>query len=123
MENIELALTLLIAGFVIVFVVLILLIAIITLYGKIIQSAQNAVSNKREKKLEENKEKQTVKSIVREDIEEDDGAIPEEIIAVIAAAVDAVYGNKPHKIKNIKRSRSVRSSWGNAGIAENTKPF
>ncbi|MBQ5563121.1 MAG: OadG family protein [Clostridia bacterium] len=123
MENIELALTLLIAGFVIVFVVLILLIAIITLYGKIIQSAQNAVSNKREKKLEENKEKQTVKSIVREDIEEDDGAIPEEIIAVIAAAVDAVYGSKPHKIKNIRRSRSVRSSWGNAGIAENTKPF
>ena len=123
MENIELALTLLIAGFVIVFVVLILLIAIITLYGKIIQSAQNAVSNKREKKLEENKEKQTVKSIVREDIEEDDGAIPEEIIAVIAAAVDAVCGNKPHKIKNIRRSRSVRSSWGNAGIAENTKPF
>ena len=123
MENIELALTLLIAGFVIVFVVLILLIAIITLYGKIIQSAQNAVSNKREKKLEENKEKQTVKSIVREDIEEDDGAIPEEIIAVIAAAVDAVYGNKPHKIKNIRRSHSVRSSWGNAGIAENTKPF
>ena len=123
MENIEHALTLLIAGFVIVFVVLILLIAIITLYGKIIQSAQNAVSNKREKKLEENKEKQTVKSIVREDIEEDDGAIPEEIIAVIAAAVDAVYGSKPHKIKNIRRSRSVRSSWGNAGIAENTKPF
>ena len=123
MENIELALTLLIAGFVIVFVVLILLIAIITLYGKIIQSAQNAVSNKREKKLEENKEKQTVKSIVREDIEEDDGAIPEEIISVIAAAVDAVYGNKPHKIKNIRLSRSVRSSWGNAGIAENTKPF
>ena len=123
MENIELALTLLIAGFVIVFVVLILLIAIITMYGKIIQSAQNAVSNKREKKLEENKEKQTVKSIVREDIEEDDGAIPEEIIAVIAAAVDAVYGSKPHKIKNIRRSRSVRSSWGNAGIAENTKPF
>ena len=123
MENIELALTLLIAGFVIVFVVLILLIAVITLYGKVIQSVQNAVSNKREKKLEENKEKQTVKSIVREDIEEDDGAIPEEIIAVIAAAVDAVYGSKPHKIKNIRRSRSVRSSWGNAGIAENTKPF
>lgn len=123
MENIELALTLLIAGFVIVFVVLILLIAIITLYGKIIQSAQNAVSSKREKKLEQNTEKPVVKAIVREDIEEDDGAIPEEIIAVIAAAVDAVYGTKPHKIKNIKRSRSVRSSWGNAGIAENTRPF
>ncbi len=123
MENIELALTLLIAGFVIVFVVLILLIAIITLYGKIIQSAQNAVSSKREKKLEQNTEKPVVKAIVREDIEEDDGAIPEEIIAAIAAAVDAVYGTKPHKIKNIKRSRSVRSSWGNAGIAENTRPF
>ena len=46
-----------------------------------------------------------------------------EIIAVIAAAVDSLYGSKPHKIKNVKRSRSVRSSWGNAGIAENTRPF
>ena len=50
MENINLALTLLIAGFVIVFIVLILLIVIITLYGKIIQSVQKSSRNRKERK-------------------------------------------------------------------------
>ena len=57
MENLNLALTLLIAGFVIVFRCTDTADTIITLYGKIIQSAQKAVSNKREKKHEENTEK------------------------------------------------------------------
>ena len=120
MENLNLALTLLIAGFVIVFVVLVLLIAIITLYGKILQFAQNTASKKKAANDEDSK----VKSVTREEIEEmTSNEIPDEIIAVIAAAVDSLYGSKPHKIKNIKRSRSIRSSWGNAGIAENTRPF
>ncbi len=50
MNNMNLALTLLIAGFVIVFVVLILLIVIITLYGKIIQGAQKSSRQRKEKK-------------------------------------------------------------------------
>lgn len=122
MENMNLALTLLIAGFVIVFVVLILLIAIITVYGKLIQSAQNKLSKKKsEKDISKTSE---IKSVTREEIEEmTSSEIPDEIIAVIAAAVDSLYGSKPHRIKNIKRSRSIRSSWGNAGIAENTRPF
>jgi len=121
MENLNLALTLLIAGFVIVFVVLVLLIAIITLYGKILQFAQNTASKKKAANDDENSK---VKSVTREEIEEmTSNEIPDEIIAVIAAAVDSLYGSKPHKIKNIKRSRSIRSSWGNAGIAENTRPF
>ena len=120
MENLNLALTLLIAGFVIVFVVLVLLIAIITLYGKILQFAQNTASKK---KAANDDEDSKVKSVTREEIEEmTSNEIPDEIIAVIAAAVDSLYA-KPHKIKNIKRSRSIRSSWGNAGIAENTRPF
>jgi len=119
MENLNLALTLLLAGFVIVFLVLILLILIITVYGKIIQFAQKKVS-----KNKEDTEKPAIRSVTREEIEEyGNDEIPQEIIAVIAAAVDAMYGTKPHRIKNVKRSRSVRSSWGNAGIAENTRPF
>ena len=119
MENLNLALTLLLAGFVIVFLVLVLLILIITVYGKIIQFAQKAVSKKNQKV-----EKPAIRSVTREEIEEyGSDEIPEEIIAVIAAAVDAMYGTKPHRIKNVKRSRSIRSSWGNAGIAENTRPF
>ena len=122
MENLNLALTLLIAGFVIVFVVLVLLIVIITLYGKIIQFAQNAVSKKQA--VKNDSETPKVKSVTREEIEEmTSNEIPDEVIAVIAAAVDSLHGSKPHKIKNIKRSRSIRSSWGNAGIAENTRPF
>ena len=103
MENINLALTLLIAGFVIVFLVLVVLIIVIMLYGKIIQSAQKAASKKHGET-----DKPAIRSVTREEIEEyDSDEIPEEI----------------HKIKNVKRSRSVRSSWGNAGIAENTRPF
>ena len=49
MENLNLALTLLLAGFVIVFLVLILLILIITVYGKIIQFAQKKVSKNKKK--------------------------------------------------------------------------
>lgn len=122
MDNLNLALTLLIAGFVIVFVVLVLLIVIITLYGKLIQFGQNTVSKRKSGK--DNPEDTKAKSVTREEIEEmTSNEIPDEIIAVIAAAVDSLYGSKPHKIKNIKRSRSIRSSWGNAGIAENTRPF
>ncbi len=128
MENLQLALTLLLAGFVIVFIVLILLIFIITLYGKIIQSAQHTVENKKNKQqVQKNKiisaaEKPAIQASVSDEPENSD-EIPEEIVAVIAAAVDALYGTKPHKIKSVKRSRSVRSAWGNAGLAENTKPF
>ena len=50
MDNLMLALSLLLAGFIIVFVVLILLIVIITIYGKIIQAGQKSAENRREKK-------------------------------------------------------------------------
>ena len=67
MENLNLALTLLLAGFVIVFLVLVLLILIITVYGKIIQFAQKAVSKKNQKV-----EKPAIRSVTREEIEEYD---------------------------------------------------
>ena len=53
----------------------------------------------------------------------DNEAIPGEVIAAIAAAVDAMY-DKPVKIKSVRRSRANSgSSWRNAGLFENTKPF
>ena len=124
-ERLPLALTLLLAGFIIVFVVLVLLIIIITLYGKIIQAAQGANAKRKEK---------TKKVVVdTEKLPEQkapvvfggsDDEIPGEIIAVIAAAVDAMYGNGTHKkIRSVKRSGNSRSAWGRAGIAENTRPF
>ena len=46
----------------------------------------------------------------------DNEAIPGEVIAAIAAAVDAMY-DKPVKIKSVRRSRANSgSSWRNAGL-------
>ncbi len=126
MDNMNLALILLLAGFVIVFFVLILLIFIITIYGKIVQKIQQVAENRKKKQVERNSaDAKPVESVsVAEAVaEEENGEIPGEIIAVIAAAIDAVYGKKSHKIKSVKRSRSTRSAWGNAGTAENTRPF
>ena len=129
MDNLMLALSLLLAGFIIVFVVLILLIVIITIYGKIIQAGQKSAENRREKKkikraeAEENNATPAKASVYIPPNQLDDDEIPGEIIAVIAAAVDAVYGDTPHKVRSVKRSRKGRSSWGNAGIMRNTRPF
>ena len=54
---------------------------------------------------------------------ETDG-IPEEVIAVISAAVATMYGGKDKvRIKSVKKSGSKRSAWANAGVLENTRPF
>lgn len=49
-----------------------------------------------------------------------------EIIAVISAAIAAYTAGdgKSYAIKKIKRAeKQPRSSWGNAGVNENTRPF
>ncbi len=129
MDNINLALTLLLAGFIIVFMVLVLLIIIITVYGKLIQAVQRSSQKRKENKKKivmiETPDKPVVKKPVPA-VSADPAAtdeIPGEIIAVIAAAVDAVYGDKPHRIRSVKRARNVRSAWGNTGVMQNTRPF
>ena len=130
MNNMNLALTLLIAGFVIVFVVLILLIVIITLYGKIIQGAQKSSQQRKEKKrknlgiIQRPKSEPTPAAVSKPAADTAlNDEIPDEIIAVIAAAVDAVYGGKPHKVRAVRRAGNVRSAWGSAGVIHNTRPF
>lgn len=57
-------------------------------------------------------------------IEEDEDDT--EIIAVISAAIAAYTAGdgKSYAIKKIKRAeKQPRSSWGNAGVNENTRPF
>lgn len=123
----EKALNLLLAGIVIVFFVLILLIVIIKIYGAIVQSAQNTSQKKKDAKQavkSDAKKAEPVKAVPQPQVvPTNDGAIPDEVIAVIAAAVDAMY-DKPVKIKSVRRSRANSGfSWRNAGLFENTKPF
>ena len=121
------AFILLLAGFLVVFTVLVLLIVIVTLYSKIIRLIQDAGKKRKEltheEAVETSEPKRELRSLTRADIEEEDDEIPGEIIAVIAAAVDAVYGEKPHKIRSVKRERPARSAWSRAGAMQNTRPF
>ncbi len=126
MDAITQAFILLLAGFIVVFTVLILLILIVTVYSKIVTSVQNkGKKGKSEKQAAEKKDDSPAAPIVtaQTDTAEDNGEIPGEIIAAIAAAVSEIYGDKPHKIKAVKKSRAARSAWSRAGVLDNTRPF
>lgn len=126
MDNIMLAVTLLITGFVVVFLVLMLLIGVIKFYGTTVYNIQN---KRREKKalMEEQqrleKEEQQKANTPAEIAPAESGEIPGEIVAVIAAAVDAVYGKNAVTVKSVKRSSQNRPVWGTAGLMDNTRPF
>lgn len=123
----EMALNLLLAGIVIVFFVLVLLIFIIKIYSAIVQAAQNGSQKRKDAKKAAEKKPELIKAepqvSTAQPTATDNEAIPGEVIAAIAAAVDAMY-DKPVKIKSVRRSRTNSgSSWRNAGLFENTKPF
>ena len=116
-------------GFAVVFAMLFLLILVIKLYSSIIAGAQNAADKKKKKqKIVEPVSDDNGVHIIQKPayitpptIEE---GIPEEVIAVIAAAV-AASGMSPSKtrIKSIKKASGGRSAWANAGVLDNTRPF
>ena len=110
----------LLTGFTVVFVVLILLILLIYAYGTIIYKAQN----KSKAKLNEKQVETTSVTPLPVANTASSNEIPDEIVAVIAAAVDSIYGQSGTKvkIKNIKKSNG-RNAWANAGILNNTRPF
>lgn len=123
MDNIMLAVTLLITGFVVVFLILFLLIGVIKLYGTIVY---NTLNKRKEKKNQ--KEKLQSQEAVQEPVPVQEkapapGEIPGEVVAVIAAAVDAMYGKNAVAVKSIKRSSQSRPVWGTAGLMDNTRPF
>lgn len=116
-DKITVSITILLTGFVVVFAVLLLLIGIIKLYGTIVYKIQN--KDKAAPKIDvvlNESEKQLLEENI---VETDDG----EIIAVIAAAVDSIYGVGKTKIKSIKKQPASKSMWRNTGVLENTRPF
>ena len=118
------------SGILIVFVILLLLILIFYVYGGIFGAVTATKGQKlAAKKTEETEQtaSQTVAanpSAVPEPT--DDGAIPGEIIAVIAATVAAMSDGKSYAVKKISRAQRQtggRSAWAASGIYENTRPF
>ena len=118
-------------GFAVVFSMLFLLIIIIKSYSAIIAGLQRASDNRKKKKTK----------LVLEPVSMDKGVhiitkpayvtpptiddeIPEEVVAVIAAAVAATCGSSSKaRIKSIKKASGGRSAWANAGVLDNTRPF
>ena len=111
-------------GFVVVFSVLLLLIGIIKLYSLIVGKAQSVGSKRSVKPSEESVKLPSVVRGTGADEEQTSGeGIPEEVVAVIAAAVASLYGSQGKaRIKSIRRAGG-RSAWANAGVLDNTRPF
>ena len=109
-----------ITGLVVVFLILGILIGFIYLIGLF-----SNIGKKKEKKAKKAPEAPVAEPapVVEEEVYEEDDS---EIIAVISAAI-AAYGEqegKTYAIKKIKRSeKQPRSSWGTAGVIDNTRPF
>ncbi len=121
-ENVDLMWATLGTRFAVVFLILILLVIVLWALGKVMN-----IKPKPKKAAQSEAQKAAVPAPVPvpvpEVVEDED---EDEIIAVIAAAI-AAYGEsegKQYRIASVKRKeKAVRSNWGAAGIAENTRPF
>lgn len=125
MDNLGLSLVVLISGLLVVFLVLILLTALIWLYGNIVSNISGkggTKQNKAEKKPEPVAAPKAIAPVKKASAEAKPG-IPGEIIAVIAAAVASLEGGSKYVIRGVKRSKPSRSAWGTAGVMDNTRPF
>ncbi len=129
MSTFELGLNVTITGLVLVFSMLLLLVAILILFGKISVALQNA-ADKRAAKLREEALSAMASSEPDDDktiaaVVSDNDGLSEEVVAVISAAISAMYmgSNKKPVIKAIKKSAGRRSAWANAGISNNTRAF
>lgn len=111
-----------ITGFVVVFLILGFLIGFIHLIS-LISNAGTKKNKNAEKEAPAQENTTPVVTATEEEVNEEDDS---EVIAVISAAI-AAYGEqdgKTYAIKKIKRSeKQPRSSWGNAGVIDNTRPF
>ena len=107
-------------GIVLVFLILVLLMAIITLEGKIFDSMaakKNAV--KAAPKAPAAKPAAPVQQAAAVPAPQVEEGIPGDVVAAIMAAIHAM-GNGKYTLKAVRRSKN---GWGNAGVNDTTAPF
>ena len=107
-----------ITGIVLVFAILVLLMAIITLEGKIFDgmNAKKAAA-KAEAKAPAAKPAAPVQQAAPAPVVEE--GIPGDVVAAIMAAIHAM-GNGKYTLKAVRRSKN---GWGKAGVNDTTAPF
>ncbi len=108
-------------GIFIVFMMLVFLVAVLSIFGLV-----SKMGNKKVKKVSvtetATEEKKPIVEAVNKDI--DSEQVSPEIIAVISAAVATMYmgSSKKPVIKAVKRSET-RPAWATAGVYKNTRAF
>lgn len=126
----EIAVIVLVTGLVVVFLALVVLIAIIKIYGTIVHNVQE---RNRQKKLE--KAASQIAATKKEMPQalplaepapgpQVEAGIPDEVVAAISAAVYCTMGEGASvvSVRHSKRAGS-RCAWGQAGVWANTRPF
>ncbi len=109
-----------VSGLVIVFAMLVLLVVIIALFGKLM-SAKNSTDKNQIAEKSSAPAPVAQKQSVSVSQQDDD-----ELIAVIAAAVDSIYSGSGKKavIKSVTPcGNNARSAWAAAGLNNNVKAF
>ena len=108
-----------ITGIVLVFLILVLLMAIITLEGKIFDSmSAKKKAAKEAPKAPAAKPAAPVQQAAAPAPQVEEG-IPGDVVAAIMAAIHAM-GNGKYTLKAVRRSKN---GWGNAGVNDTTAPF
>lgn len=124
-EKGELSLSTTLTGMAIVFGVLVLLTFLITLFGWAFRGFGAGTAKKTPKPAAPKPVKPAPKAPVQPIVKTDKGEDGDELAAVIAAAVWA-YGQQNGKqlaVRSVRRARTGRSAWANAGIADVTASF
>lgn len=104
-----------ITGIVLVFLILVLLMAIITLEGKIFDS-MNAKKKAAKTAAQAPAAKPAAAAAPAPQVEE---GIPGDVVAAIMAAIHAM-GNGKYTLKAVRRGKN---GWGKAGVNDTTAPF
>lgn len=116
-----------ITGISVVFIGLIILILLVSVYGKIFETINKRV----EAKAKAAAEAAAAKAAAEEKPAPAPAApvvesgIEEETVAVIMAAISAMSASSGKKLvlKSVKTAKPQRPAWSAAGIIENTRPF
>ncbi len=112
------SLVILVTGFAVVFAVLLLLIGIIMAYAAIVSGVQNIINNKKKKSAKASPAPVVTAEAPAPAVVSYDADL--QTVAVIAAAVEAFYGEgASRRIKSISRTASSRSEWAAAGLNQN----
>ncbi len=116
-----------ITGIVVVFIGLVLLILLVSIYGKIFDVINSRAARKAEeaKKAAEAAKAATKLEPVKVAAPVVEDGIEEETVAVIMAAISAMSSAEGKKLvlKSVKTAKPQRPAWSTAGIIDNTRPF